>query len=91
MARVLAGTPPQIVAPSPADTQQAMAWIQAHYATFRGQWVAVRLHAPALIAQAPTLTQLWQVAAPEAFQDCLIHYVSTMANEQQVPGLGWDV
>ena len=79
MARVLAGTPPQVVAPSPADPQQALAWIQAHDETFRGQWVAVRLRGPALIAQAPTLTQLWQVAAPAALQDCLIHSVRPVA------------
>jgi hypothetical protein len=90
MARVLAGTPPQVVARSPIDTQQALAWLQAHYETFRGQWVAVRLRDPALIAQAPTLTQLWQVAAPAALQDCLIQYVSTVKNDQQVPGLEWD-
>ena len=89
MARVLTGTPPQVVAPSPADTREAMAWIEAHYETLRGQWVAVRLRDPALMAQAPTLTQLWQVAAPAALQDCLISYVSTVANDQQVPGPEW--
>jgi hypothetical protein len=56
----------------------------------RGQWVAVRLRDPALIAQAPTLTLLWQVAAPAALQDCLIYYVSTVENDQQVSGLEWD-
>ena len=90
MARVLAGTPPQVVDPSPADSQEAMAWIQDHYDMLRGQWVAVRRRDPALIAQAPTLTQLWQVAAPAALQDCLIYYVSTVANEQQILGLEWD-
>jgi hypothetical protein len=46
MARVLPGTAPPIGAHSQADMQPAFAWIEAHYGTFRGQWVAVRLTDP---------------------------------------------
>jgi len=33
MARVLASTPPQVVEPASIDTQQALAWLQAHVET----------------------------------------------------------
>jgi predicted metal-dependent HD superfamily phosphohydrolase len=90
MARVLAGTPPHVVDQYAADTQRALAWLQAHYDAFRGQWVAVQLRHPDVIAHAPTLTQLWQVASSAVLQDCLIHYVSTVANDSQAQGMEWD-
>ena len=55
MARVLSGTAPQITAQGQVDTSAATAWIQAHYDDFRGQWVAVRLDQPSLVASASTL------------------------------------
>jgi hypothetical protein len=90
MARVIMGTAPQVAAQCPTDVHSAFVWLQAHYDTLRGQWVAVRLHDPALVAQAPTLTQLWQMAAPAVLQECLIHYESTVANDHQVFGMEWD-
>jgi hypothetical protein len=60
-----------------ADLTLAIAWIEAHYDAFRGQWVAVRLEDPVLVASAPTLPQLWQMASPARFQDCLLQYIYT--------------
>ena len=90
MARVLPGTAPQVVAHGQADIRPAFAWIEAHYEAFRGQWVAVRLREPALVARAPTLSQLWQVVPPERLTDCVLHYVCTVEEEHQAQGPGWD-
>ena len=59
MARVLPGTTPHVVARGQADMRPALAWIEAHADALRGQWVAVRLVNPVLVASALTLTQLW--------------------------------
>ena len=91
MARVFPGTAPQVVAPGQADMRPAFAWIEAHADAFRGQWVAVRLVAPVLVASAPTLTQLWQMISPALLKDCVLHYIGTVENADQVQGLGWDV
>jgi hypothetical protein len=72
MSRVLPGTAPQVVAHSQADMQPAFAWIEAHADACRGQWVAVRLVDPVLVASAPTLTQLWQMASPALLKDCVL-------------------
>ncbi|ETW95308.1 MAG: hypothetical protein ETSY1_31210 [Candidatus Entotheonella factor] len=53
MARVLPGTAPRIVSPSQPEYTSATAWIAAHYEALRGQWVAVLLAEPALVASAP--------------------------------------
>ena len=53
MSRVLPGTAPQVVAHSQADMQPAFAWIEAHADACRGQWVAVRLVEPVLVASCP--------------------------------------
>ena len=53
MARVLPGTAPQVVAHGQADMRPAFAWIEAHSDAFRGQWIAVRLVDPVLVAQCP--------------------------------------
>ena len=90
MARVLPGTAPHIVAHSQTDVRPAFAWIEAHYDAFRGQWVAVRLIDPVLVAHAPTLTHLWQMASPTVLNDCLVHYVSTVADEHRAQGPWWD-
>ena len=78
MSRVLPGTAPQIVAHSQADMQPAFAWIEAHADAYRRQWVAVRLVDPVLVASAPTLTQLWQMASPTLLKDCVLHYIGTV-------------
>ena len=90
MSRVLPGTAPRVVANSRVDVGPACIWIEAHYETLRGQWVAVRLTDPVLVAKAPTLTQLWQLAPPTVLQDCLVHYVSTVEDEQVAQGPWWD-
>jgi hypothetical protein len=91
MARVLPGTAPQVVAHSQADMQPAFAWIEAHADAYRGQWVAVRLVDPVLVASAPTLTQLWQMASPVLLKDCVLQYIGTVENAHQAQGPGWDV
>ena len=68
MARVLPGTVPHVVAHGQADMRPTFAWIEAHADAFRGQWIAVRLVDPVLVASAPTLTQLWQMASPRSRQ-----------------------
>ena len=78
MSRVLPGTPPHVMAQPGADLTLAAAWIEAYYDEFRGQWVAVRLEDPVLVASAPTLPQLWQVASRARLKDCLLHYVYTV-------------
>ena len=91
MSRVLPGTAPQVVAHNQADMQPAFAWIEAHADACRGQWVAVRLVDPVLVASAPTLTQLWQMASPAQLKDCVLQYIGTVENAHQPQGPGWDV
>ena len=90
MSRVLPGTAPHVTAQTQVDLAPASAWIEAHYEAFRGQWVAIRLEEPALVASAPTLCQLWQAAAPAQLQDCLLQYVYTVEEEHQVQGPWWE-
>jgi hypothetical protein len=90
MARVLPGTVPHVVAHGQA-VRPAFAWIEAHADAFRRQWIAVRLVDPVLVASAPTLTQLWQMASPALLKDCVLHYIGTVENAGQVQGPGWDV
>ena len=90
MARVLPGTAPQVMAQGHVDLTPALTWIEAHYDEFRGQWVAVRLVDPVLVASAPTLSQLWQVAAPAQLKDCVLHYVWTVQEEHQAQGPWWE-
>jgi hypothetical protein len=90
MSRVLPGTPPHATAQPGADLTPAAAWIEAHYDEFRGQWVAVRLEDPVLVAHAPTLSQLWQVASPARLKECLLHYVHTVEEEHHVQGPRWE-
>ncbi len=87
MSRVLSGTPPHVTVRPRANLTPAGAWIDAHYDEFRGQWVAVCLEDPVLVASAPTLPQLWQVASPVRLKDCLLQYVYTVEEEHQVQGL----
>src|SRR5688572_28089423 len=70
MARVLPGTAPHVVAHGQADMRPALAWIEAHAYAFRGQWIAVRLVDPVVVASVPTLTQLWHRASPVLLKDC---------------------
>jgi hypothetical protein len=91
MARVLLGTAPQVVTHGQADMQPAFAWIEAHADACRGQWVAVRLVDPVLVASAPTLTQLWQIASPALLKACVLQYIGTVENAHQAQGPGWDV
>jgi hypothetical protein len=91
MVRVLPGTPPQVVAHSQADMRPAFAWIEEHADACRGQWVAVRLVDPVLVASAPTLTQLWQMASPALLKECVLHYIGTVENAHQPQGPEWDV
>jgi hypothetical protein len=51
------------------DLAPAAAWIETHYDALRGQWIAVRLKDPVLVAQAPILRQLWQVASPKQLKE----------------------
>jgi hypothetical protein len=90
MARVLLGTAPHVTAQPPADLTPAAAWIEAHYENFRGQWVAVRLENPLLVASAPTLRQLWQTVPPAQLTECLLHYVYTVEEEGQLLGPWWE-
>jgi hypothetical protein len=90
MSRVLPGTPPHVTAPVRPDLAPATAWIEAHYEAYRGQWIAVRLKDPVLVAQAPTLRHLWQVASPTQLKACLLHYVSTVEAEHQPQGPWWE-
>ena len=91
MARMLPGTVPHVVAHGQADMRPTFAWIEAHADAFRGQWIAVRLVDPVLVASAPTLTQLWQMASPALLKDCVLHYIGTVENADQVQGPEWDV
>lgn len=90
MSRVLPGTPPRVTAQPRADLTPAAAWIDAHYDEFRGQWVAVRLENPVLVARALTLPQLWQAASPARLKGCLLQYVYTVEEEHQVQGPWWE-
>jgi hypothetical protein len=90
MARVLPGSAPQVIEQAQPDLALASAWIEDHYDELRGQWVAVRLDQPTLIASAPTLARLWQAAPPAQLKDCLIHYVLTVAEEHQAQGPWWE-
>jgi hypothetical protein len=90
MSRVLPGTASQVTAQVRADLIPASAWIEAHYGAFRGQWVAVHLEEPALVASAPTLCQLWQTASPAQLKDCLLQYVYTVEEEHQARGPWWE-
>ncbi len=90
MSRVLPGTTPHVTAQLCVDLAPAAAWIEAHYEAFRGQWVAVRLQDPVLVASVPTLYQLWQMASPAQLSHCLLHYVYTVAEEGQPLGPGWE-
>ena len=89
MARVLLGTAPQIAPQAPLEPSAARAWIEAHYETFRGQWVAVRLDEPALVASAPTLSQLLEGGDPAELKTCLVQYVYTVEQEHQPIGPWW--
>ena len=89
MARVLLGTAPQIVAQTPPAPAAAQAWIEAHYEALRGQWVAVRLHEPVLVASAPTLSQLLEGGDPVELKTCLVQYVYTVEQEHQPVGPWW--
>jgi hypothetical protein len=90
MSRVLPGTAPQVTAQARVDLSPALTWIEARYDEFRGQWVAVRLAEPALVAHAPTLSQLWQTAPSRELMDCVVHYVCTVEEEHQVQGPWWE-
>lgn len=89
MARVLVGTPPRIVDPPPVDSQPALHWVYTHYEALRGHWIAVRLRDPELVAQAPTLTQLWERASRAVLSECLLHYVTTVEHDRQATGPAW--
>lgn len=89
MARVLLGTAPQLVAQAPPDAAAARAWIEAHYEALRGQWVAMRLDEPDLVASAPTLSQLLEGCDPLELKTCLVQYVYTVEQEHQPVGPWW--
>ena len=89
MARVLSGTAPQITAQDQVDTSAATGWIQAHYDDFRGQWVAVRLDQPSLVASASTLRHLFESVPGDELDACLVQYVYTLEQEQVIPGPWW--
>lgn len=89
MARVLPGTAPQIVPQSQPEYSSATAWIEAHYEALRGQWVAVRLDEPALVASAPSLSQLLEACDPVELKTCLVQYVYTSEQEHQSHGPWW--
>jgi len=89
MARVLPGTAPQVVAQTPLEPSSATAWIEAHYEELRGQWVAVRLKEPALVASASTLSQLLAAIDPAELKACLVQYVYTLDQEQHVRSPWW--
>jgi hypothetical protein len=90
MSRVLPGTVPYTTVQARVDLTPAAAWIEARYDNFRGQWVAVRLQNPMLVASAPTLRQLWQMASPIQLADCLLQYVYTVEEEGQPLGPWWE-
>jgi hypothetical protein len=90
MARVLPGTAPHITAKARADLTPATAWIESHYDDLRGQWVAVRLANPVLVASAPTLRHLWQRVSPAQLTDCLLQYVYTVEEAGQLVGPWWE-
>ena len=75
MSRVFPGTAPHITAKARADLTPAATWIEAHYDDMRGQWVAVRLENPVLVASAPTLRHLWQKVSPAQLTNCLLQYI----------------
>lgn len=89
MSRVLSGTPPRVTNQARADLSLAYEWIEQHFDELRGQWVAVSIKEPKLIARAPTLKELWKAAPSDALKDCLIHYVSTVEEESQPQGTFW--
>ena len=89
MARVLQGTTPQVIVEAQPELSAARAWIEAHYETFRGQWVAVRLDEPELVESAPTLSQLFDRCDPVTLDTCLVHYVYTLEQERQHVGPWW--
>jgi hypothetical protein len=89
MARVLPGTAPQMVAQVQLEPSSATAWIETHYEELRGQWVAVRLKEPVLVASASTLSQLLESTDPAELKACLVQYVYTLDQEQHVPGPWW--
>jgi hypothetical protein len=84
MARVLPGTVPQVVAHSQPDVRPAFTWIESHADALRGQWVAVRLTDPMLVASAPTLSQLWHMVSPALLKDCVLHHIGTGEDAHQV-------
>ena len=88
MSRVLLGTAPQISS-AQHDTAPATAWLEAHYDVFRGEWVAVRLKPPALVARAATLRQLFEAVSAEELNDCLVQYVYTLEQEHAISAPGW--
>jgi len=89
MSRVLSGTPPQVTDRLHADLSPAYSWIEQHYDELRGQWVAVLIEEPKLIARASTLKELWTASLGDILKDCLIHYVSTVEEETQPQGTFW--
>jgi hypothetical protein len=89
MSRVLPGTVPSIIAKARTDLAPAAAWIEAHYDDLRGQWVAVRLENPVLVASAPTLRHLWQMVSPAQLTNCLLQYIYTVEEEGQPLGPWW--
>ncbi len=89
MARVLQGTAPKIVAKGQLETSSATAWIEAHYEALRGQWVAVRLDKPALVANTPSLRQLFEMVPSDELNVCLVQYVYTLEQEHAISGPGW--
>ncbi|HEY5869468.1 MAG TPA: hypothetical protein VI542_28560 [Candidatus Tectomicrobia bacterium] len=91
MARVLPGTAPHVVAHGQADIRPALVRIEAHADAWRGQWIAVRLVDPVVLASAPTLTHLWQRAALALLKDGALHSIGTVENASQAQGPGWDV
>ena len=90
MSRVLPGTAPHITAKARADLTPAATWIEAHYDDMRGQWVAVRLENPVLVASAPTLHHLWQMVSPAQLTNCLLQYIYTVEEEGQPLGPWWE-
>ena len=89
MARVLPGTAPHVVTRGQADVRPALAWIEAHADAFRGQWVAVRLVDPVLVASAPTLTHLWHMASPALLKDCKQNPQNSRRNTLPTDRIDW--
>ena len=90
MSHVLPGTAPHITAKARVELTPAAAWIDAHYDDWRGQWVAVRLENPVLLASAPTLRHLWQMVSPAQLTNCLLQYIYTVEEEGQPLGPRWE-